>query len=141
VGKEPPRALERAAEQGGVDLVGYVPSIEDELARATVAVVPLWAGAGVRVKIVEALAARLPVAATRLAAEGLGLTPGEHYAAGGTPGELGGQVATLLLSANIREALARKGREVAEERWEEGKILDLQNALCAEITPRGEGRS
>lgn len=136
VGKDPPKSLRHAADRIGVEVVGYVNSIAEELARATVFVVPLWTGAGVRVRIVEALAARVPIAATRLAAEGLGLNAGEHYAAGDTAGELGGQVATLLLSPELREVFRTRGRALAEERWGLSAIADLQNRLCAETVER-----
>jgi glycosyltransferase involved in cell wall biosynthesis len=133
VGKAAPRAIHRAADKAGVEVAGYVDSIAEEFAKATVLVVPLWAGAGARVKIVEAMAARLPIAATRLAAEGLGLTAGEHYAPGDTPGELGGQVATLLLSPELRRVFQERGRRLAEERWALETVADLQNSLCAEV--------
>jgi glycosyltransferase involved in cell wall biosynthesis len=133
VGKDPPRSVIHAADKVGAEPVGYVESIAEEFARATVFVVPLWAGAGVRVKIVEAMAARVPVVATRLAAEGLGLTAGEHYAAGDTPGVLGGQVATLLLAPAVRAALAQRGRALAEARWSLDAVATLQNSLCTEV--------
>jgi len=133
VGKDPPRSLSRAADKLGVELLGYVDSMAEEWARATVFVVPLWVGAGVRVKIVEAMAARVPLVATRLAAEGLGLDAGVHYAAGETPGELGGQIATLLLSPAVRGVFQERGRAFAERHWGQDVVADLQNALCAEI--------
>lgn len=136
VGKEPPRSIHRAADSVGVEVVGYVDSIAEEFARATVLVVPLWAGAGARVKIVEAMAARLPIVATRLAAEGLDLHAGEHYAPGDTPGELGSQVATLLLSPELREVFRKRGRALAEERWAQDEVADLQNVLCGRIVER-----
>jgi len=133
VGKEPPRAIHRAADSIGAEVVGYVDSMAQEFASATLLVVPLWAGAGARVKIMEAMAARLPIVATRLAAEGLDLRAGEHYAPGDTPGELGGQVAALLLSPELREVFRKRGRALAEERWDQDKVADLQNALCAGV--------
>src|SRR6185436_6840353 len=60
VGKDPPRSLFRAADRIGVEVMANVPSMAEEMAKATVFVVPLWVGAGVRVKIVEAMAARVP---------------------------------------------------------------------------------
>jgi glycosyltransferase involved in cell wall biosynthesis len=133
VGKDPPASLQRAADRIGVDVAANVPSMAEEMARATVFVVPLWVGAGVRVKIVEAIAARVPIAATRLAAEGLGIKANEHYAAGDTPGELGGQVATLLLTPELRRVFRERSRAIAEERWSLDAMADRQNALCAEV--------
>ena len=133
VGKEPPRSVRQAAGKPGVEMVGYVESMVDELKHATVLVVPLWVGAGVRVKIVEALAARVPVVATRLAAEGLDLSPNEQYAAADTAGELGNQVATLLLTRELRDLFRERGRVLAEERWSLDRIATLQNSLCASV--------
>jgi glycosyltransferase involved in cell wall biosynthesis len=133
VGKDLPRSLVRAANKVGADPVGYVESMSEEFARASVFVVPVWVGAGVRVKITEAMAARVPVVATRLAAEGLGLNPGEHYAASDTAEGLGGQVAALLLAPEVRAALAERGRTFAEARWSLEAIANLQNALCAGV--------
>ena len=48
-------------------------------------VVPLRIGGGSRLKILEAMAAGLPVISTRVGAEGLELVPGEHYIAADEP--------------------------------------------------------
>jgi len=133
VGKGIPRSLVRAASKVGADPVGYVETMSEELARASLFVVPVWVGAGVRVKITEAMAARVPVVATRLAAEGLDLKPGEHYVASDTAAGLGAQVATLLLAPTVRGALADRGRAFAEARWSLDATARLQNQLCGEI--------
>ena len=80
--------------------------------------------------------------ATRIAAEGLGLVNGDHYAAGETAGGLGGQVAALLLNREVRTRLAERGRAIAEERWSIHAAARLQNKFCAEIAspaPRTPG--
>ena len=132
VGKDMPQFIRLLGHQGA-EVVGYVESMAEELARATVFVVPLWVGAGVRVKITEALAARVPIAATRIAAEGLGLEANKHFAAGDTGAELGEQVATLLLSPEVRDLYRTRGRAIAEEHWSLDAIADLQNKLCASV--------
>jgi glycosyltransferase involved in cell wall biosynthesis len=62
----------------GARLVGAVEDVRPWLARATALVVPLAAGGGTRLKIVEAAAMNCPVVSTRVGAEGLALEPGEH---------------------------------------------------------------
>ena len=61
-----------------IELVGPVADAVPELARAKVAIVPLLAGSGTRVKIIEAWAAGVPVVSTPLGAEGLPARAGEH---------------------------------------------------------------
>lgn len=56
----------------GVERRGPVPGLAAEYAAASVAVVPIPFGSGVKVKLVEALAEGLPVVASRAGAEGIG---------------------------------------------------------------------
>ena len=88
---------------------------------------------GARVKITEAMAARVPLVATRLAAEGLGLSPGDHYAASDTAEGLGEQVVAHLLAPASRAEMAKRGRALAEERWSLESAARIQNGLCATI--------
>jgi len=132
-GKAPPSRLREAAGRAaGVTLAADVPSMEDEFATATVVVVPLWVGAGARVKIVEAMAARVPVAATPLAVEGLALEPELHYACADDAASLGEQVAALLGNPAERTRLAATGRALAEARWSLEAAARLQSTLIAE---------
>jgi glycosyltransferase involved in cell wall biosynthesis len=57
---------------------GFVEDLGPLHAAADVAVVPVRAGGGTRVKILEAFARRLPVVSTRLGAEGLDAADGRH---------------------------------------------------------------
>ncbi len=77
VGRNPPEWLTRRVQGvAGVDLHGNVPDVRPYLASSGVMAVPLRVGGGSRLKILEALAAGLPVVSTRVGAEGLALTPG-----------------------------------------------------------------
>jgi glycosyltransferase involved in cell wall biosynthesis len=61
-----------------VFVVGKVPSMEPELAMADLIAVPLPYGSGTRVKILEAMAHRIPVVSTTIGAEGLDIENGRH---------------------------------------------------------------
>jgi len=136
VGKAMPAALSEAALRAGAEPVGYVEDIYSEFARASVMVVPLWMGTGARVKIVEALAARLPVVTTTLGAEGLGLTPGTHALFADTPDSLGEAVADLLLQPARAHALAEAGYAFAAERFSLRVVSRLTQALCGSVVAR-----
>jgi glycosyltransferase involved in cell wall biosynthesis len=80
-------------------------------------VVPLRIGGGSRLKILEAMAAGLPVISTGMGAEGLELVPGEHYLAA----EPAGMADTLL--ACIRDhraarAMAARSRAFVLNRYD-----------------------
>jgi len=74
VGDGPPEEL-RAAAGPGVQVTGRVPRVEPWLDRAAVVAVPIALGGGMRVKVLEALAAGKPVVASSRAAEGLDGAP------------------------------------------------------------------
>ncbi len=132
-GKSPSARLCAESAAAGAEAAGYVPSMEEEFRRAAVLVVPLWVGAGARVKIVEAMAAGLPVAATPLGAEGLGIVAGREYVAAETPAALGDAVAALLESPERRSSLARAARETVAARFSLEAVARLQNDLCASV--------
>jgi glycosyltransferase involved in cell wall biosynthesis len=75
---EPSDSVARLDRPPDVTVVGRVPAMEPELARADLVVVPLRYGSGTRVKILEAAAHRIPVVSTTLGAEGLGFEDGQH---------------------------------------------------------------
>ena len=133
VGKSQPDDLVQAARAAGADIVPAVPSMAEEMARASVMVVPLWSGAGARVKIMEALAARLPVVATPIGAEGLGLEPGRHDVEGESAEEMGSLAGALLRDPERRASLGREGRAHAEAHWSQGVVARLQNELVGRI--------
>jgi glycosyltransferase involved in cell wall biosynthesis len=132
-GKSPPASLIEAARRAGAEVAADVPSMPEEFARATLLLVPLWIGAGARVKIVEAMAAKLPVVATPFACEGLGLTAGTHFLAGETGEELAIAALDLLGDPARRDSLARAGRAAAEERWSLPAVARVQNDLVAQV--------
>lgn len=68
----PPRLRQRAAEFTNVELTGYVDSLEPYYAAADVMVVPLFTGAGVKFKTIDAMLRGIPVVSTPVGAEGLG---------------------------------------------------------------------
>lgn len=136
VGKQISPEFGELARRAGAEVVGYVDDTTVEFARASVLVVPLWMGAGVRVKIVEALAARLPVVSTPLGAEGLGLTHGVHATIGGTPQELGAAVVEVLDQPERARLMAESGRRLAEERFSLEAVARRTLSLCARVARR-----
>lgn len=78
VGPSPSDHLLAAARGGAVDVTGWVPDVDPWLARAAVCVAPLTQGAGIKNKILEAMAAGLPVVTTPVGCEGIAAVDGEQ---------------------------------------------------------------
>ena len=71
VGAGVPAWLSSLAEQTGAVVTGFVPDLEPYYRSSRVALAPLLSGAGVKFKVLDALAQGVPVAATPIGAEGL----------------------------------------------------------------------
>ncbi|HEX5761378.1 MAG TPA: glycosyltransferase family 4 protein [Thermoanaerobaculia bacterium] len=123
VGDAPPEEL-RAAAGAGVTLTGRVPSVEPWLDRAAVVVAPLVLGGGMRVKVLEALAAGKAVVASPRAAEGLEGAPlvlaeGDEETAEAVAGLLADREARIALATRARAwALAHLGWDRAVAAYE-----------------------
>ena len=76
------------------------------LDRATVVVAPLRLGGGIRVKILDALAAGKAVVASTLAVEGLDIVAGEHCLVADTDDEIVAAISALLGDAALRARVA-----------------------------------
>ena len=108
----PPRSLFRHTE--AVELIGFVEDVRDPLARYSLFVCPILSGSGMRVKLLEAFAAGIPVVSTRLGAEGLTDRDGEICALADQPVEFARHVIDLLRDpqkAAARNAERERGRE------------------------------
>ncbi len=101
----------------GVTVVGRVPSMVEYLASASAVVVPLRAGTGTRLKIIEAMAAGAPVISTAVGAEGLDLEPGRHYLAAETADDFVDAVLRLDEDAELARVLADAGRQIVRDRY------------------------
>jgi len=96
-----------------VELVGFVPDLPPVLDSHAVMAAPLRLGGGVRNKVIEAMAAGLPVVTTRRGAEGLSVRSGRELLIADTPVEIARQLVTVLRDEALQQRLAAAGRELA----------------------------
>lgn len=120
VGKNPEGVAEFTAGDPRIEVTGPVDDAIAELARSRVAVVPLLAGSGTRLKILEAWAAGLPVVSTSIGAEGLGARDGEHLLIADDAPSFAGAVTRLFDCNDLRIAIATAGRSLLHKEftWE-----------------------
>ena len=81
-------------------------------------VVPLRIGGGSRIKILEALAAGLPVVSTRIGVEGLSLTAGEHLDVVEDCTALAGALVKVIRNPERACHMAERGRHVVRKRYD-----------------------
>lgn len=88
-----------------------------EIAKSRVAVVPLTAGAGTRLKIIEAWAAGCPVVSTTIGAEGLEYKRGTDIFIQDSPIGFAEQVIQVIDHPSLAQELQRAGRQRFEQSY------------------------
>jgi sugar transferase (PEP-CTERM/EpsH1 system associated) len=117
VGAKPAPAVVALSKVPGVEVTGTVEDVRPYYAEAFAAIAPLRTGSGTRLKILEAMAARVPVVSSPIGAEGLSVTPGLNILLAETPSEWRSAFAHLNGSANY-EQLTQSARRLVVERYD-----------------------
>jgi glycosyltransferase involved in cell wall biosynthesis len=118
VGARPPAELLALNDAGlGIHVTGYVADPTPYQRRAAVMVVPLLAGGGMRVKILNAMAEGIPIVSTTLGYEGIEATPGRDILVGDTPEAFAAEVLRVLDDPDLGRQLAANGRRLIEEKY------------------------
>jgi GT2 family glycosyltransferase len=111
VGAEPPPRHTLPDRGEAIEMRGFVQDVHEPLGRYAVFVCPILSGSGVRVKLLEAFAAGIPVVSTRLGAEGLAERDGEICALADDPRAFAARVITLLEDRAEARRLACAARD------------------------------
>jgi glycosyltransferase involved in cell wall biosynthesis len=136
VGAQAPPDLERDAVQGGKDGIcfrGHVPDIREPLSRYAVFVCPIRSGAGVRVKMLEAFAAGIPVVSTSLGAEGIAATPGRDFLRADSPEEFADACLHLLDHPEKAAAMAAHARRLIETTYDWSAVGKRLGAIYSQL--------
>jgi glycosyltransferase involved in cell wall biosynthesis len=131
--------LAHAARDPGITFTGYLPDVRAALAGTAVSVLPLRIGWGIRGRVFELMALGVPVVATPIAVEGMGLPPGEGIVIAETPDEIAVAVDRILSDPALRADLGRRGREYAVAHVSlaatYGRLSDFLGARCGQQLP------
>jgi glycosyltransferase involved in cell wall biosynthesis len=134
VGRNPPSWLIRRVRQTAqVDLHADVPDVRPYLAESSAMIVPLRIGGGSRLKILEALAAGLPVISTAIGAEGLKLVAGEHYWQADTVDELVAATINCLCQPASANAVAQAGRLVVQLQYDWATLAERLHEIWVSL--------
>jgi glycosyltransferase involved in cell wall biosynthesis len=115
VGKTPPAdILHWPEENRNIQVTGYVDDVRPYLHAAAVVIVPLRSGGGMRLKILEAMAAGKAVVSTPMGAEGIPARDGEEIILAEADRSFGVEVIRLLREDADRKRIAKAARRLAE---------------------------
>jgi len=116
-GKKAPDEIRSLHGTNGVEVVGEVPDLEPYYRRCAVSVVPIRAGSGTRLKILEAMAWGRPIVSTTLGCEGLDVRNREHLLIADRPGDMANAIGELLTSPDLSRSIVHNARRLVEERY------------------------
>lgn len=118
-----------------VTLAGFVPDLRPVVDSASVYVVPLRAGSGTRLKVLEAMALGKAIVTTSVGSEGIVLRHGHSALYADDAAGFADAVVSLLESATLRKRLAAAARSCAEMHYGWDSIGSDLLAFYAPLLP------
>jgi len=135
VGAHPSKQVVGLGALPGVTVTGRQEDIRPFLARASVAVAPLFLARGIQNKVLEAMSMRLPVVVTPAAFRGVDVDEGDGVYVAETPDSFALEVSKLLDDPLQARELGARGRRRVEERY----VWDEQLALLESLAEAAVG--
>lgn len=133
VGANPSEQVKRLSRLDGVIVTGSVDDIRQFLDRATVYVVPMRFGGGVRFKVLEAMAAGLPVVSTSMGCQGIQARDGIHILVADGARDFARAVVRLISDADLRRSLGTNALNLVAQKYDWEVILPRMDDFYAEL--------
>ncbi|HEU0006518.1 MAG TPA: glycosyltransferase, partial [Terriglobia bacterium] len=133
IGRFAPPEVLGYSQRDVVIFADFVPDLRPHLQRHAVFVAPIISGAGLRGKILEALAMGKAVVATQQSVEGYPFVHGQELMVAGTAQEFSQHVVELLRDPQRRAALGQRGRARVEAEFSCGGFTETYELLHSEL--------
>jgi len=130
VGSDPTPQVRALAARSGIEVTGTVPDVKPYYNQAIFSVVPLMTGGGTRLKILEALAAGVPVISTSVGTEGLAVTHGNEVLIADHEADWLPACSSLADQGELWRNLVAAGRRLVETRYDWDILGQSLVALC-----------
>lgn len=131
IGRNPPQDFLELAERnpGVIQVTGYVDDLVPYFEESALMVVPVRAGGGMRVRILEAFAYAMPVVTTTVGLEGIHAVPDQHVLIADSPIDFANCTGKLLEDISLQKDLAMNGRRLAQEKYDWQVVLRTMEAI------------
>ncbi len=132
VGQNPPSSVRKLASED-ITVTGFVPDIRSEYLRSAVAVSPMRFGAGTPNKVLEPLALGVPVVATPVGVEGLGLEHGKEIFIEQDPHRFADAVCRMLLDRDQRDLVGQNAMREIRSRFSMEVTIEMLEKIYRDI--------
>lgn len=131
IGSHLPESLSQRLDRN-VEWIGYVPELEPWLDKVRLTVAPLRFGAGAKGKVVSSLLNGVPVVASQIAAEGMGIAEGDGIVTADGPEDYAERVLTLHDDKGLWNQTSTRGFDAVRK----ASSLERGVELVGQILPR-----
>jgi sugar transferase (PEP-CTERM/EpsH1 system associated) len=137
VGSKPAQELlELARQNPDIIVTGFVDKVQPYMHKAAVFVAPMRIARGVQNKILEGMAAGLPVVTSSLGFEGISAEPGRDLFVEDDPQRFADQVIRLMQDPKLRQSVSRYAREAVVRHYSwESNLQRLDDLLRQVVVP------
>jgi len=134
VGREIPEWIKRLSESDeSVEVTENIPDARDAYASATIMVAPIKGAGGTRLKILEAMAAGLPVVSTSIGVAGLHITHGEQALIADSDEALAREAVRLIKNPKLANYIGEKGQNHVHKYFDWRVIVKLHDPIYASV--------
>ena len=124
-GANPPSVLKKRDSER-IHITGFVEDPQKLFDESICLAAPLTGGAGMKVKVLEALSAGLPILTNEIGAEGIGMKPGRDYLHCETPEEYVASIRRIMEDRQFAKTIGENGRQFVLEHFDlDRKLNDL----------------
>lgn len=134
IGEATPEQQQSYREQYGIDLTGYVDDVRPFMRDAACHVVPLRAGGGTRLKVLNSWAMGKAVVSTSIGCEGLAAVDGENILIRDEPAQFAEAILAVLEDDALRSRLGERGRATAERLYSWNVVGDRMTETYLSLT-------
>ncbi len=106
VGSSPSNYVKKLGDNPKIAITGFVSGLRTKLANSLVSVAPIIVGTGIQNKILEAMACRIPVVCTPIAARSLDVATNIHLMVAENPDQFADRIIELLQNKKLRQQIA-----------------------------------
>ncbi len=116
-----------------VTVDGEVPDVWEYMQRFSIMVVPLFSGSGIRIKIVEAMAAGKAIITTAIGAEGINYENGQHLLIAKDANSFTEAIVRLCNDKALRDSLSENARKLIAKEHDNNKLMLKLTAFYTEL--------